>query len=159
MRSVLFVCTANICRSPMAAGLLNEKVKTEADQWIIGSAGVYAQDGLPAAQNTLVVLRLRGIDWSGHRSQGINKQLLEKFGLILTMEQGHKEALQAAFPIFGPRINLLTEMVAEYHDIVDPIGKPLIEYEDTAREIDSILARGFLRIRELAEISKAQVHG
>lgn len=158
MRSVLFVCTANICRSPMAAGLLSEKIKEQNSEWIIASAGVYAQPGLPAAQNTLLVLRQRGIDWSAHRSQGVNRELLEKFGLILTMEQGQKEALQAAYPRLAPRINLLTEMVDEYHDIVDPIGQPLIEYEDTAREIDSILNRGFKRIRALAEISKSQTH-
>lgn len=149
LRSILFVCTANICRSPMAVGLFRHLTKSEPDLWQVESAGVYARPGCQAAEYTLQVLERRGINLSGHRSRSISRDLAKDFQLILTMERNHKEALQAAFPEFSRKIMLFTEIVGERRDIVDPIGKPLLEYEDTAREMESILRRGYTSIGRL----------
>lgn len=150
MYSVLFVCTANICRSPMAMGLLRAKVEQEADEWRIESAGVWAQNGQPAAVFTRQVLADRGIELGNFRSRPITRELVESFNLILTMERGQKEALRAAFPQQASKVFLLTEMANRFGDIVDPIGGPLMDYEDTAREIEHLLTKGYERIRELA---------
>jgi len=134
----------------MAEGILLEKTAAEKEDWQIASAGVYAQDGYPPAQNTLVILLEKGIDLSSRKSTSITAELVRRYRLILTMEQGHKEALQAAFPGEAGRIFLFSEMVGEYRDIVDPIGKALVDYRDTAQEIELFLTRGFERIRSLS---------
>ena len=150
MKSVLFVCSANICRSPMAVGLLQAKV-SDVD-WRIESAGVWAQPGYKAARNTLKVLKQRGIDLSVHRSQPITKELVQEFDLILTMESGHKEALRAAFPQDASRIYMLSEMAGSRLDIIDPIGRTMADFEDTALEIDAFLDQGFAKIQSLTGI-------
>jgi protein-tyrosine phosphatase len=71
--------------------------------------------------------------------------------LTLVMERGQKEALIAAFPEFASRVLMLSELVGEVQDIVDPIGGPLQDFEDTAQEIDQILSRGYKTIYRLAE--------
>ena len=150
MRSVLFVCAANICRSPMAMGLFSDQVLPDAGDWQIASAGVFAPVGYPAAQNTLAVLNQRGIDLSQHRSSQITREMMQTFNLILTMERGQKEALQIAFPKQAPKVYLLTEMIGEYWEIVDPIGGSLGDFEETAHEIQHLLTAGYERICSLA---------
>jgi protein-tyrosine phosphatase len=157
MNSILFVCTANICRSPMAAGLfyklLNEKGYNKG--WIVESAGTWALDELPAADKTERVLRNRGIDIADHRSRSVNRQLLSKFDLILTMEEGQKEALKVEFPEYSSKIFLLSEMANTYMDINDPIGLSIVDFEDTAKQIEAYLESGFERIVELTKRRKS----
>jgi protein-tyrosine phosphatase len=152
MRSVLFVCTANVCRSPMAMGLLRAKVIAlgeEAD-WRIESAGTWAEPGQPAAVNTRLIVAERGVDLTSHRSRLITLDLLKEFNLVLTMEAGQKEALRAEFHQEARRVFLLSEMIGKSYDILDPVGKPLDEYRWTAHEIRVILNEGYERIRTLA---------
>jgi protein-tyrosine-phosphatase len=151
MYSVLFVCTANVCRSPMAEGLLLELVGSEIDGWKIGSAGTWTSKGMPAVVNTLKLLAERGIDLTGHRSCQVDQELLSGYQLILTMEQGHKEAIQIEFPQFARRVFLLSEMVGSKFDIEDPMGRSEKEFEVTANEISSILVRGMEKIKVLAQ--------
>jgi protein-tyrosine-phosphatase len=150
MHSVLFVCAANICRSPMAMGLFSAQVLPEAKDWQIASAGIYAPLGYPAAQNTLAVLKHRGIDLSQHRSAQITREMVEAYNLILTMERGQKEALQMAFPQQANKVYLMTEMVDGYWEIVDPVGGSMVDFEDTAREIEKILTGGYEKICKVA---------
>lgn len=146
--SVLFVCTANICRSPMAAALFAKKIKAGLG-WRVESAGTWAPEGQPAASRAQMVLRGRGLDLSQHRSRSVNREMLQEFDLILTMERGHKEALQAEFPEIAARVYMLSEMTGQVFNIEDPIGGPLSEYENTARELEDLLERGCERILQL----------
>jgi protein-tyrosine-phosphatase len=150
MRSVLFVCTANICRSPMAMGLFYAQVMPSACDWRIASVGIFAAPGYPAAQNTLVLLRHKGIDLSGHRSAQITQEIMSDYNLILTMERGQKEALQVAFPDHAQKVYLMSEMVGGNWEIADPVGGALVEFEETAREIEHILTVGYPKICTLA---------
>ena len=150
MPSVLFVCAANICRSPMAMGLLQGKVCDEPEEWRVQSAGIWAEEGHPPAQMTLAVLESRGVDLRDYRSRPLTETMLETNNLILTMERGQKEALRAAFPEHSPRIFSLSEMAGKSYDIVDPIGRSLVDFEHTAQEIEQILSQGFELIRRLA---------
>ncbi len=131
-------------------GLLQVLVNSEASQWRIESAGVWAQAGYLAAANTQEVVRQKGGDVRQHVSRPVTRELVAEFNLILTMERGQKEALQVAFPQYASRVWMLTELVGQAWDIADPIGGPLPEFETTAREIDDVLHQGLPQLRRLA---------
>lgn len=157
MKTILIVCTANVCRSPMAAGLLKIVMgaKKPAKHWIIESAGTWGQTGLPAAENAIALLKERGFNLSRHRSKIVDAAQINKADLILTMEANHKEALRTEFPTQKDKIFLLSEMIGETFDIDDPMGQPREQFERTAREIEMILVEGFSRITELLEKTQA----
>lgn len=157
--AVLFICTANICRSPMAVELFKMKLqahKLPLDQWRVESAGTWAQEGEPASEGSSIVMLRRGVDLSEHRSRMVSKNMLKEFDLILTMEAGHKEALQIEFPEFASRIFMLSEMQGVSAPVRDPYGGPLTGYEVTVETIDRMLAKGFYRIVSLVEANQAQ---
>lgn len=151
MNSVLFICSANICRSPMAMGLLRKRLAGEAGNWRIESAGVWAQQGQPAAYNTLMLLYSRDVDLVDHQSRPISRELMDDFNLVLTMERGHKEALRAAFPRQAHKVFLITELVGKKYDIEDPIGGPMADYELLARDLEYIFDQGLAKIRQYAQ--------
>ncbi len=150
MNSVLFICSANICRSPMAMRLLRSMVEDSSDQWKIESSGVWDLEDQPAALNTQLVLEERGIDLNDHASRTVTGTILSEFNLVLVMEDNHKEVLKLAFPEYTNHIYMLSEMVGEIFDIVDPIGRSLADFEETALEMERILTEGFEKISILA---------
>jgi protein-tyrosine-phosphatase len=150
MNSVLFICSANVCRSPMAMGLLHSMVEDLSDQWKIESAGVWDMGGQQVAANTQLVLKERGIDLNDHTSRTVTGTMLSEFSLVLVMEDIHKEVLNLAFPEYTDRIYMLSEMVEGLFDIVDPIGGSLADFEETALEMERILTEGFEKISLLA---------
>jgi protein-tyrosine-phosphatase len=150
MHSVLFVCTANICRSPMAMGLLRKLTETDQSNWSIDSAGVWAVPGLLASEFAQLALAEKGIDISDHRSKAVTSDLLDNFKLILVMEHRHKEVLWSVFPDHRSRILMLTELHDKVADIADPIGMRLIDYRTTANEIDEILNLNLKKIKHLS---------
>lgn len=150
MRSVLFICTANICRSPMAMALWQAKVGLSATEWRIESAGTWAMEGQQAAVKTQTVLREIGLEVSSHRSRTVTSEMLLSFNLILTLERGHKEALCVEFPIIARRVYMLSEMIDARYDIQDPMGGSEADFRETLHEIDNILTAGSERINHLA---------
>ena len=150
MNSVLFICSANICRSPMAMGLLRSMVEDSSDQWKIESSGVWDLEDQPAALNTQLVLEERGIDLNDHVSRTVTGTILSEFNLVLVMEDNHKEVLKLAFPEYTNHIYMLSEMVGKIFNIVDPIGRSLADFEETALEMERILTEGFEKISILA---------
>lgn len=153
MPSVLFVCTGNQYRSPIAAGffkrLLMEHTKIEG--WSVGSAGTWTVPGQLLSMDAVQDAILLGVDMQGHQTQMVDKAMLDAFDLILVMEKGHCEALGIEFPESQERVHLLTEMVeAVPSDIPDPLFFPGEHYR-VLRQMCDLIERGFARIVELAE--------
>lgn len=104
--NILFVCTGNTCRSPMAEALL----KSRTDEYQVESAGIYAGEGERANKHTIAVLKEKNIPIV-HKSQGITEQKLHWADLILTMTTSHKQSLILQHPNFQEKYFTLKEYV------------------------------------------------
>lgn len=158
MHTLLFVCTANQCRSPVAEAAMRhllhqrtafapERDRLPGSSWIVRSAGAWASNGKPAYPAMRVAAAARGLDLSQHRSCSIDTiRPLSFFNLILTMEQSQKEALRAEFSPMAERIYTLGEMAGFYYDVADPIGKDASAFLLTVDEIIRLLCLGLEQI-------------
>jgi protein-tyrosine-phosphatase len=153
MRTVLFVCTANIARSPMAEAMFNELVRSRglAGKYQARSAGTWARAGLSAPSDGQQVMKSLGLDTSSHLSQVITEPMIMNADLILTMEEGHKEALQIEFPKQKEKIYMLSEMIDKRVDIDDPYMRGIEKYQETVKELMDLIEAGFSRIITLIE--------
>jgi protein-tyrosine-phosphatase len=153
MPSVLFVCTANRFRSPLAAAWFQRRLETEPDAqaWSSGSAGTWAEAGQPVIPSVQWFVDHFGLDLSAHRSQSISRELLARYDLILVMENSHREALLVEFPEIKARLFLLAEAaVGRAYDIPDPVVQPDESFQDVAAELRDLIGKGCANIMSRA---------
>jgi protein-tyrosine-phosphatase len=158
MPSVLFVCTANRFRSPIAAAWFSICLQKEADlhDWHIGSAGTWAEAGQTVFPSANWVNERFGLDLGAHRSQRINKDLMARYDLILVMESNHREALWVEFPETKGHLFLLSEVATGLtYDITDPGMQSGDTFHETATELRDLIGKGCGNICRLAR----QLHG
>lgn len=130
IRSVLIVCMGNICRSPMAEGLMRHQLGECCPNISITSAGITALVGQPAAQFAQeVILEKKGIDISTHRARQLSQVLLLDTELILTMDQPQQKQIEFNCPTIYGRVHRLGKWTG--FDIPDPYRRPKKIFEQT----------------------------
>jgi protein-tyrosine-phosphatase len=139
LKEILFVCSGNTCRSPLAEGLAKKLIANGLPfEARISSAGSSATEGQRASANALEVSRANGIDLSGHRSRLLNATMVRRADLIVTMGELHRHTVGVIEPTALDHTVQLTDFCDSHDgDIADPIGGDLAAYErifDTIRE-------------------------
>jgi len=144
---ILFCCTGNTCRSPMAEvlcrHLLCERLKCSPSEltkrgYLVASAGLAADFGSPASRESVEMMRRRGIDLKAHTSQPLTDRLLAHADRCYTLTNGHRAAILDSHPELSDRVQVLAR---DGSDISDPIGSGIDEYAACAASIEQHLTK------------------
>ncbi len=144
---ILFCCTGNTCRSPMAESLcrhlLCERLKCSPSEltkrgYLIASAGLAADYGSPASRESVEMMRRRGLDLKAHTSQPLTDRLIEHADRCYTLTNGHRAAILGSHPELSDRVQVLAR---DGEDISDPIGGGIDDYAACATSIEQHLTK------------------
>ena len=157
MKTILFICTGNICRSPMAEGLFRHAVAGRGDFRVL-SAGIGAIDGQPPSAHAVEAMRELGLDISRQRSHMLTANLVREADLILGMTHNHVDSVILLYPFAAEKTFLLREFddtLDPYEkDISDPIGGSYEVYVNCRDQIEQGIA-SILRYLEQTETAAA----
>ena len=137
-KSVLTVCIGNICRSPMAEGVLRAQCREAGHDIRVESAGIQALSGRPADPLAVELLAARGIDITGHVARQLTYEILRDFDLVLVMEAQHQQRIEQLAPLARGRVFTLGRWGG--FDVADPYKRPREAFEEALRLIDQGVA-------------------
>ena len=142
---VLLLCTANVCRSPVAEALWQAQAQLRKKRLVVTSAGLEALPGQPADPVCVELLAARGLDLSAHRSARVNLGAAPDQDLILVMENRHAQRLRAALPVLRGRVHLLG--CWGVGEIADPHGGSRDQYESCIVQIEASVGQWLDRLK------------
>ncbi|TKJ16565.1 protein-tyrosine-phosphatase [Candidatus Woesearchaeota archaeon B3_Woes] len=162
IKTILFICTGNTCRSAMAEGIFKKMLKerTEDDtRFNIISAGIFALQGMRPTSEAIKVMVEQGVDISRQIATQVQEDLVKKADIILVMSNTHKDYIRTKFTFAQDKIYLIKEFAQigefksiqktnENYEIVDPLGRPIEFYRIVARELKENLEKILDKILE-----------
>jgi protein-tyrosine phosphatase len=132
----------------MAEAILRQRIAGLGltDQVEVLSAGRWATNGQPANEDAITVLAARDISLTGHRSQPLTLQLLDRADIVLVMEEAHRRSIFYLAPKHLYKVLLLTELAGSHDDIDDPYGGPFEGYVNTEAQLETLIDTGLRRL-------------
>jgi Protein-tyrosine-phosphatase len=158
--NILFVCTANICRSAMSAAILKKIISEKGLQQVfrVDSAGTEALYESPPEETTIAVCKNHGVDISMHRGQQLTNVMVRNASIILCMAESHRRIIRGIFPQWERKILLLKEFgqaeTPHQISVEDPTGRTKRKYEKCFTELETEINRIFPILQELAQQEK-----